>query len=323
MKRRVRSRPEASHPSNKRAKSEALPSSTGKDGKVKGKKAKNESNGLSFPEKLMQIMEHSEYWDAIKWSSDGCAFGINPEPFTEKIIDTHFQGGLFESMQKRLSRWGFQRVPMHLEFTGNWIAYHHVLFKRGKPELFQNLLSTEMLNIMAKNKEESALVTARRTSHPQLPRDASRPTALNSDDNEATCTFPQAASVNNSWSLQHPLSMNFVHAQNLSRLNVGDISSNSTGLLPVNSHQANLLPLQQAQLLRYLQQVRDLSITRNASSNPLLNLSRVGPLTQPWVDNERMLPLLSIIRSNALDELRVASLTDEQLLELYLRSRQL
>ncbi len=268
-------------------------------------------------------MEHREYWDAIKWSSDGCAFGINPEPFTEKIIDTHFQGGLFESMQKRLSRWGFQRVPMHFEFTGTWIAYHHVLFKRGKPELFQNLLSTEMLNVMAKSRKES-LVPTKRTAHSQPPsREAEAPITLSRDNYEATCTLPQPASAHTSWSLEHPLSMNFVHSQNLSRLNVVDLSSNSRGFLPVNSHQANLLPFQQAQLLRYLQQVRDLSITRNASSNPLLNMSRVGSLQQPWVDNERFLPLLSTDRSDYLDVLRVASLTDEQLLELYLCSRQL
>lgn len=317
---RVRARCEASNTTSKRGKGEVSNIVV----KAKSKKAKGETNGLSFPEKLMQIMEHRGYWDAIMWSSDGLAFGINPETFSEKVIDTHFQGGLFESMQKRLSRWGFQRIQMHIEFTGSWITYHHVLFRRGKSSLFRNLSSTEMNDVMTKSKEESWSSAKKMLPSQQPMRQVERPSTL-TNNSQAICTSPLVVPSYSSISrsLQHPLSMNFVHSQNRSRLNVGDLSLPSQDFLQVSHHRPSLLSLQQHQLLNYLRQIASPPIVLDSSSDPIMALSRGQPVTQPRTEHERLLSLLSTNHSDYVDELRVASLTDEQLLTLYLRSRQL
>ena len=328
-KRRGRIRFEASNPKLERENGQAFPSKGEVNAviKAKDKKTKNDTNGVSFPERLMQIMEHRDYWDAITWSSDGCAFGINPETFTEKVIDTHFKGGLFESMQKRFSRWGFQRVQMHMEFTGNWITYHHILFRRGKPGLFRNLSSTEMLDVMAKSKEASS-APVKKAAPSQLPARKEEPqTTPPTDNSQKLCTSPVLASaLNNSSSLQLPLSMNFLHSQNLSRLNASDFSPSSRPFLQDSHHRPNLLALEQQQLLAFLQQVAHPPMARATTSNPFLALTRGHPLTRPQTEDERLLSLLFTSNNNnnsdVLDELRIACLTDEQLLELYFRARQ-
>jgi HSF-type DNA-binding len=63
-----------------------------------------ESGFLSFPEKLMSLLEGGEVSESMWWLPDGESFCIAPANF-EAILDKHFQGTKFESFTRKLNRW--------------------------------------------------------------------------------------------------------------------------------------------------------------------------------------------------------------------------
>jgi HSF-type DNA-binding len=63
-----------------------------------------ESGFLSFPEKLMSLLEGGEVSESMWWLPDGESFCIAPASF-EAILDKHFQGTKFESFTRKLNRW--------------------------------------------------------------------------------------------------------------------------------------------------------------------------------------------------------------------------
>jgi hypothetical protein len=98
---------------------------------------------LMFPEKLMLVLDSQEFADAARWSSDGASFVIIPEQF-DKVIEKHFPGTKFESFMRKLNRWGFKRVKKRiLRFPPNVMAYHHILFREGKPGLLKQIRTGE------------------------------------------------------------------------------------------------------------------------------------------------------------------------------------
>jgi len=64
---------------------------------------------LTFPEKLMDIIDSEVFRDAMAWIPDGKAFYITPKVFVDRILNTHFQGSRFGSFQKKLLRYGFHK----------------------------------------------------------------------------------------------------------------------------------------------------------------------------------------------------------------------
>jgi hypothetical protein len=93
---------------------------------------------VSFPERLIEILECKEFNRTIRWNTEGNAFGIIPETFSEKVLKKQFQGTKFESFTRKLNRWGFKRV-VDEGFPTNAMLYRHELFRRGKPELLKNM----------------------------------------------------------------------------------------------------------------------------------------------------------------------------------------
>lgn len=97
-----------------------------------------ETGYMSFPEKIMMLLNKTIAIDAMWWLSDGDAFCILPIPFTEKVLDKHFQGTKFESFTRKLNRWGFKRVAGE-GIPSNAIAFYHNLFHKDKPELLKEM----------------------------------------------------------------------------------------------------------------------------------------------------------------------------------------
>ena len=63
-----------------------------------------ESGFMSFPEKLMSLLEGNEVQDAMWWLPEGDAFCLVPTSF-DTVLDKHFQGTKFESFTRKLNRW--------------------------------------------------------------------------------------------------------------------------------------------------------------------------------------------------------------------------
>lgn len=60
---------------------------------------------MTFPERLMSLLEGGSVEDAMWWLPDGDAFCLVPKIFSEKVLDKFFQGTKFESFTRKLNRW--------------------------------------------------------------------------------------------------------------------------------------------------------------------------------------------------------------------------
>ncbi len=71
------------------------------------KMIKDAELSLSFPERLMDLLESDEenVKKAIWWLPDGDTFAISPNHFSEQILSKYFQGSQFGSFIRKLNRW--------------------------------------------------------------------------------------------------------------------------------------------------------------------------------------------------------------------------
>jgi HSF-type DNA-binding len=75
---------------------------------------------LTFPEKLMSLLDSDKVGDAMRWLQDGDAFCLVPTLFSEHVLDKYFQGTKFESFTRKLNRWYvsissyYQNPPLRL-----------------------------------------------------------------------------------------------------------------------------------------------------------------------------------------------------------------
>eukprot|EP00522_Entomoneis_paludosa_P011406 CAMPEP_0172450316 /NCGR_PEP_ID=MMETSP1065-20121228/8709_1 /TAXON_ID=265537 /ORGANISM="Amphiprora paludosa, Strain CCMP125" /LENGTH=410 /DNA_ID=CAMNT_0013202095 /DNA_START=26 /DNA_END=1258 /DNA_ORIENTATION=- len=84
---------------------------------------------LTFPQRLMEVLDDSSYIEIISWLEDDQSFMIyKPEDFAVQILPKHFnKESKYTSFCRKLNRWGFIRYgrgPM----AG---AYCHPLFRKG------------------------------------------------------------------------------------------------------------------------------------------------------------------------------------------------
>lgn len=63
------------------------------------------TDSMTFPEKLMNLLECGIVNDTMWWLPDGDAFCFIPNLFAEMVLDKHFQGTKFESFTRKLNRW--------------------------------------------------------------------------------------------------------------------------------------------------------------------------------------------------------------------------
>lgn len=73
--------------------------------KLMEEESKFDSCFMSFPEKLMSLLNSEEVKECMWWLNDGDSFCLEPAGFAEKVLDKHFQGTKFESFTRKLNRW--------------------------------------------------------------------------------------------------------------------------------------------------------------------------------------------------------------------------
>jgi hypothetical protein len=96
-----------------------------------------------FPYKMYNILEGEEKCedtDIITWTPDGSAFIISDTGrFEKEVIPLHFGNRiLYRSFQRKLYRWGFQKLSIN---TGKQLLYSNKYFKKGFPGLLSQMHS--------------------------------------------------------------------------------------------------------------------------------------------------------------------------------------
>ncbi len=77
---------------------------------------------VTFPQKLMSVLDNDQLSDIITWLPHGKGFIIlQKKKFASDIMPLYFKHSKFTSFTRKLNRWGFTRVPRGPE-TG---AYYH------------------------------------------------------------------------------------------------------------------------------------------------------------------------------------------------------
>jgi HSF-type DNA-binding len=64
-----------------------------------------EEVGVTFPERLMELLMNETDEQALWWLPDGMTFAIHSKKFTKTILAKNFQGSKFESFTRKLARW--------------------------------------------------------------------------------------------------------------------------------------------------------------------------------------------------------------------------
>lgn len=139
---------------------------------------------LTFPQKLMKILDNEEIVDIISWLPCGIVFVIkNRHSFTREVMPQYFEQVKYTSFTRKLHRWGFRR---HGIDDG---AYSHQKFKRGKFSLCAKMRMVRQVvkdhvkvkPIIKKSSEaqalrdmESGILFSRQSSCPSLKHDNRR-----------------------------------------------------------------------------------------------------------------------------------------------------
>jgi hypothetical protein len=61
--------------------------------------------GVTFPERLMELLNEEADKEALWWLPNGRAFAIQSRIFRDTILAEKFQGSKFESFTRKLARW--------------------------------------------------------------------------------------------------------------------------------------------------------------------------------------------------------------------------
>lgn len=98
---------------------------------------------MSFPQKLMKILDDERNAEIVSWLPHGRAFLIfQKKRFETELMPTLFKQSKFTSFTRKLNRWGFQRVRKGPEAG----AYYHKYFKRGQPRLSMQMCCQKVPN---------------------------------------------------------------------------------------------------------------------------------------------------------------------------------
>ena len=93
----------------------------------------------NFPSKLYRILmevESDHGQDIVSFTYSGNAFAIhNADKFTKLVLPKYFRHGRMASFKRQLSMYGFRRLTSGPEEG----AFHHELFRKGRPELCEQL----------------------------------------------------------------------------------------------------------------------------------------------------------------------------------------
>eukprot|EP00543_Licmophora_paradoxa_P000571 CAMPEP_0202448488 /NCGR_PEP_ID=MMETSP1360-20130828/7301_1 /ASSEMBLY_ACC=CAM_ASM_000848 /TAXON_ID=515479 /ORGANISM="Licmophora paradoxa, Strain CCMP2313" /LENGTH=239 /DNA_ID=CAMNT_0049066081 /DNA_START=9 /DNA_END=728 /DNA_ORIENTATION=+ len=87
---------------------------------------------VTFPQRLMEMLDNDSHSEIMTWLPHGKAFIIyKKKTFAAEVLPNYFKQSKFTSFTRKLNRWGFTRITQGPE-TG---AYFHKLFRRESPRL--------------------------------------------------------------------------------------------------------------------------------------------------------------------------------------------
>eukprot|EP00523_Entomoneis_sp_CCMP467_P015678 CAMPEP_0168766998 /NCGR_PEP_ID=MMETSP0725-20121227/1129_1 /TAXON_ID=265536 /ORGANISM="Amphiprora sp., Strain CCMP467" /LENGTH=379 /DNA_ID=CAMNT_0008816301 /DNA_START=56 /DNA_END=1195 /DNA_ORIENTATION=- len=100
---------------------------------------KAEEVPLSFPQRLMEILDNDEYKESIAWHDEGRSMIVlDTDTLVEEIIPRHFsRKSNFSSLKRKFRRWGFtlqSRVT-----AGAPYIFTHPLFRQGEHRLLAQM----------------------------------------------------------------------------------------------------------------------------------------------------------------------------------------
>jgi len=87
---------------------------------------------LTFPEKLMELLNKGECGESLMWLPNGQAFALQPMRFMKEVLPKHFEGTKFESFTRKLNRWGFKRIAGD-DAPEDTFAYSHLTSEETTP----------------------------------------------------------------------------------------------------------------------------------------------------------------------------------------------
>jgi len=109
---------------------------------------------LTFPQRLMELLDDARNDDIIGWLPHGRGFLIyQKRRFAADIMPKYFKQSKFTSFTRKLNRWGFTRISRGPE-TG---AYYHPYFRRGNLRL---CLQMTCQSLTSKSPGNAATATA-------------------------------------------------------------------------------------------------------------------------------------------------------------------
>lgn len=97
-----------------------------------------EGEGVTFPERLMELVMNETDKQALWWMPEGKSFAIDSKKFTKTILAKNFQGSKFESFTRKLARWGFKRLSSP-DIPPHTFVFEHPYFQRSQPELAKEI----------------------------------------------------------------------------------------------------------------------------------------------------------------------------------------
>ena len=93
-------------------------------------------NPVTFPMKLMILLNEDPDSSAITWLPDGRSFMVkDQEKFAKEICPKYFSSTRYVSFQRLLKVWGFKRFTTKREVRG----YNSPFFLKGNPALIRKM----------------------------------------------------------------------------------------------------------------------------------------------------------------------------------------
>lgn len=111
---------------------------TGEKESAKKHHATSGSEQLTFPERLMQLINESIAPGHVGWIATEEAISFKTDGFQEHVLDHFFQGLKYDSFVRKLNRWGFRRVTSEGVQPG-FVAYYHNSFRKDEQQLLRSM----------------------------------------------------------------------------------------------------------------------------------------------------------------------------------------
>jgi len=227
---------------------------------------------MTFPQKLMEILDNSHLTDIVTWLPNGKGFIIlQKRRFATEVMPMYFKHSKFTSFTRKLNRWGFTRVTRGPE-SG---AYYHKYFQRGQHNLVMQMHCQSKMS----SKDNAPVKESTALSAIKSPGVSSAMSALQLDESPA----PNAAAAAKSFSTSNPN----IFAPDLTRRDdtgtpKADLQASSSGIkrpFDMNSQQKQTHDEQALRMLNNYQEMlrQQISNSQRVFSHNTFQLSRLDP----------------------------------------------